>query len=69
MRASWNDKNLCNDKWLTGLVDALDEVQAQRADDICRGASVPAGLLAQLYGQMPKVRRPACPSRSRFELA
>jgi hypothetical protein len=50
MRTIGNDKNLCNDKWLSGLVDAMDEVESLRADDICRGAYVPAGLMAQLNG-------------------
>ena len=48
MRAVSNEKNLRNDKWLSALVDAMDEVESLRADDICRGAYVPAGLMAQL---------------------
>jgi hypothetical protein len=50
MRAFLNDKNLCNDKWLSALVDAMDDVEELRADEICRGISVPAGLIAQLHG-------------------
>jgi hypothetical protein len=50
MRAFLDDKNLCNDKWLSALVDAMDDVEELRADDICRGVYVPAGLMAQLHG-------------------
>jgi hypothetical protein len=57
MQALANDKNLCNDNWLSALVDAMDEVEAERADDICRAIVVPAGLMAQLQ------RRPAAPPR------
>ena len=56
-----HDKNLCNDKWLSGLVDAMDEVEADRADDVCRVSVVPAGLIAQLQ------RRAAV--RPRFNVA
>ena len=49
MQALANDKNICNDKWLSALVDAMDEVEAVRADDICRAIVVPAGLMAQLH--------------------
>jgi hypothetical protein len=52
-----NDKNLCNDKWLSGLVDAMDEVEAERADDICRVSVVPAALMVQLHRR--PTRRPA----------
>ena len=48
MQALSDDKNICNDKWLSALVDAMDEVEAERADDICRAIVVPAGLIAQL---------------------
>ena len=48
MRALTNDQNLCNDKWLWSLVDAMDEVESLRLDDFCRSADVPAGLMAQL---------------------
>jgi hypothetical protein len=48
MQTSTNDKNLCNDMWLAALVDAMDEVESLRTDDICRGAYAPAGFLAQL---------------------
>jgi hypothetical protein len=46
-------KNICSDKWLAGLVDAMDEVEAERADDICRVYVVPAALLAQLQRRAP----------------
>ena len=61
MQALANDKNFCNDKWLSGLVDAMDEVEAERADDICRVIAVPAGLIAQLQ------RRPL--AQPRFNVA
>jgi len=48
MQALANDKNIRNDNWLSALVDAMDEVEAGRADDICRAVVVPAGLMAQL---------------------
>ena len=48
MQALANDKNIRNDNWLSALVDAMDEVEAERADDICRAVVVPAGLMAQL---------------------
>ena len=64
MRALLNDKNLCNDKWLAALVDAFDEVEADRADDICRASDVPAGLMAQLYGRAVSSQRIFAP---RFE--
>ena len=54
MRAGLNDKNICNDKWLSALVDAMDEVEAQRADDICRGcvcACRPDGPAVRPHGQ------------------
>ena len=57
MHASLNDKNLCNDKWLAALVDTMDEVESLQADDFCRAAYVPAGLMAQLHGRMPKISR------------
>jgi hypothetical protein len=66
MRALSNDKNLCNDKWLVALVDAFDEVESERSEDICRGSYVPAGLMAQLYGRTAGPRRAFAP---RFELA
>jgi len=56
-----NHKNICNDKWLSGLVDAMDEVETERADDICRVSFVPAALMVQLH------RRPA--PQSRFNVA
>lgn len=64
MRTIGIDKNSCNDKWLAALVDAMDEVESLRADDFCRTASIPSGLIAQLYGQAPKsnVRRQWAPS-------
>ena len=65
MRAPSNDKNLCNDKWLSGLVDAFDEVESERSEDICRGSYAPAGLMAQLYGRTAEPRRVFAP---RFEL-
>ena len=48
MQALANQKNICNDKWLSALVDAMDEVETERADDICRASLVPAALMAQL---------------------
>jgi hypothetical protein len=65
MRALLNDKNLCNDRWLAALVDAMDEIEADRADDICRASNVPAGLVAQLYGRAVPSQRVFAP---RFEL-
>jgi hypothetical protein len=53
MQALTNHRNLCNDKWLAGLVDAMDEVEAERADDICRVNVIPAALLAQLQRRAP----------------
>lgn len=55
MRVTLSDKNTCNDKWLAALVDAMDEVESLRADGYCRGAPIPVGLIAQLYGQTPKI--------------
>jgi len=49
MQALANHKNICNDKWLSGLVDAMDEVESERADDICRVSSIPAALMVQLH--------------------
>ena len=66
MRALSNDENICNDKWLAALVDAFDEVEAERSEDICRAAYVPAGLMAQLYGRTAEPRRVFAP---RFEVA
>jgi hypothetical protein len=57
MRALANDKNICNDKWLAALVDAMDEVEAERADDICRASYAPAGLMDQLYGRAVAAHR------------
>ena len=54
MRAVLNDKNICNDKWLSALVDAMDEVEAERAEDICRGcvcACRPDGPAVRPHGQ------------------
>lgn len=56
MQALANRKNICNDKWLAALVDAMDEVEAERADEICRVEFVPAALVAQL--QRRTVTRP-----------
>ena len=58
MYASFHGKNMCNDRWLAGLVDAMDEVESLRADDFCRSADVPARLLAQLHGRPANVRQP-----------
>ena len=69
MYASLSDQNLCNDKWLSALVDAMDEVVADRPDDICRDAFVPAALLAQLYGQRPMIRRTRRAARCDFQPA
>jgi len=51
MQTSINDKKLCNDRWLAALVDAMDEVEALRSDDVCRKSRVPDRLRAQLRGQ------------------
>lgn len=69
MRAMGIDKDMSNDKWLSAFVDAMDEVEALRADDYCRGASIPAGLIAQLYGRTPKVSVPRQWAPSALELA
>ena len=66
MRAVSNAKNFRNDKWLSALVDAMDEVELLRADDFCRGAYIPAGLMAQLASNASRSPRKAA---SRFELA
>ncbi len=42
------EKNASNDKWLHGLVDAMEEVAETRSDDICRSAVAPRALIAQL---------------------
>ena len=57
MQALANDKNICNDKWLSALVDVMDEVEADRADDVCRVSLVPAGLIAQLQRSMAAAPR------------
>ena len=57
MQTLASQKNICNDKWLAALVDVMDEVEADRADDICRVNVVPAALMAQLQ------RRAAPPPR------
>jgi hypothetical protein len=67
MDASFHDKNMCNDRWLSGLVDAMDEVESLAADDFCRSADVPAILLAQLYGR-PLTNRQLSAALSSFEL-
>ena len=69
MRTTGSDKNICNDKWLSGLVDAMDEVESLRVDDHCRVASIPDGLIAQLYGQTPKISVPRQWAPSALELA
>ena len=66
MRAVSNEKNHRDDKWLSALVDAMDEVGSLRPDDICRGAYVPAGLTAQLASNVGRLQRVTA---SRFELA
>jgi hypothetical protein len=53
MQALANHKNICNDKWLVALVDAMDDVETGRADDICRVYAVPAALMAQLQRRAP----------------
>ena len=63
---AFHEKNMCNDRWLAGLVDAMDEVESLRLDDFCRSADVPAGLLAQLRGCPANVREPVA---TFFELA
>ena len=66
MRAVSNEKNPRHDKWLSALVDAMDEVESLRADDFCRGSYVPAGLMAQLAsngGRSPRM------TASHFEFA
>jgi hypothetical protein len=57
MYASFHNKIMCNDKWLSGLVDAMDDVESLRADDICRSSDVPNGLLAQFYGRAAENRQ------------
>jgi hypothetical protein len=52
------EKNICNDKWLYGLVDAMEEVSGMRSDDICRSAVAPRALIAQLRQRQP-VTEPA----------
>lgn len=42
------EKNICNDKWLHGLVDAMEEVSETRSDDICRSVVAPCALITQL---------------------
>lgn len=69
MRAIGNDENICNDKWLSALVNAMDEVESLRADDICRSAYVPEGLLAQLHGCTHSVSRSQRVMPAYFELA
>ena len=56
MHATLNDDNHCNDNWLSGLVDAMVEVESLRADDICRRIDIPAGLAAQLRGGLEASR-------------
>ena len=69
MRAFLEDKNLCNDKWLSALVDAMVDVEELRADDICRGISVPAGLMAQLHGHAATASRSRRAAPTYLELA
>jgi hypothetical protein len=69
MQVTANDKNLCNDKWLAALVDAMDEVESLRADDVCRGSFVPAGLMAQLRGRKVIASRSRRPANAHFQLA
>jgi hypothetical protein len=57
MQTSTSNKNPCNDRWLAALVDAMDDVEALAADDFCRSADVPAGLLAQLNRRAPEPAR------------
>jgi hypothetical protein len=57
MRAFSEDKNPCNDKWLSALVDTMGNIEELRADDICRAISVPAGLMAQLHGHAATATR------------
>lgn len=42
------EKNVRNDKWLAGLVDAMEEVSEMRSDDICRSVVAPRALITQL---------------------
>lgn len=53
MQTFENDKNPCNDRWLAALVDAMDEIESLRADDICRSVRIPAGLIEQLSARAP----------------
>jgi hypothetical protein len=69
MRTSGNDENLCNDKWLSSLVEAMDEVESLRADDICRSAYIPEGLMAQLHGCSHSISRSQRSLPAYFELA
>ncbi|ETR75931.1 hypothetical protein X566_20660 [Afipia sp. P52-10] len=48
----------CNDKWLQGLVNAMEEVAWLRADDICRSTRAPAALMSQLQRRQKTVLRP-----------
>jgi hypothetical protein len=63
MQTPVNDKNLCNDRWLAALVDAMDEVESLAADDFCCSTAIPAGLLAQLN------RRAGAPERATLQFA
>jgi hypothetical protein len=69
MQVTENDKILCNDKWLSALVDAMDEVESLRADDICRGSFVPAGLMVQLRGRNVIAGRSHRPANTHIQLA
>jgi hypothetical protein len=69
MQVTANDKNLCNDKWLAALVDAMDEVESLRADDVCRSTFAPAGLMAQLRGRNINAGQSRRPANAPFQLA
>lgn len=46
-----------NDKWLSGLVNAMEEVSLMRSDDICRSVAAPRALLKQLNQPQTPVRQ------------
>lgn len=50
------EKCSSNDKWLSGLVDAMEEVSLMSSDDICRSAVVPRALLTQLSQRRTTVK-------------
>jgi hypothetical protein len=51
-------KNASNDKWLSGLVDAMEEVSLMRSEDMCRSAVAPRALVSQLSQRRTPVSHP-----------